>query len=182
MVRFARKRFPSHARLLEVCAYDPLTGIFTRKWSVHKPNIGKRMGCENRYGYNRITVDRVVYPAAALAWFYMTGKWPENEVDHKNRIRNDDRWENLREATPSQNAVNKEQRARKNKCGYRGIKNSWNGKFQAGINVNGKAIKLGEFDTIEKAALAYDLAAKKYYGEFAVFNFPNSVHRDWILL
>ena len=60
-----------------------------------------------RGGYRKITIDGKVYSAARLAWFYKTGRWPDPEIDHINRIRDDNRWENLREATRADNLANR---------------------------------------------------------------------------
>ncbi len=90
--------------------------------------------------------------------------------DHKNHDTLDNRRENLRKATKSQNMMNRRMK-RDNTSGYIGV--HWHlGKWQARITSNGKRISLGHFFSIEKADRAYDEAAKKLYGEFAVLNFP----------
>ena len=72
-------------RLKEVLHYDPETGIFM--WLV-APNGRIRVGMEagsSHDGYIGIKVDRILYKAHRLAWFYMTGEWPANDVDHWDR-------------------------------------------------------------------------------------------------
>jgi hypothetical protein len=94
-----------------------------------------------------------------------------NYYDHINRDKLDNRRENLRKATQSQNNANK---LPKSKSGFKGVsrdekcKNSW----RSGINIKGAWIHLGTFNTPHHAALIYDLWAKDFYGEFAYTNFP----------
>lgn len=96
----------THARLLEKLHYDPETGRFTRR----PPNHKRRIGRFDKNGYVTIAVDRVKHQAHRLAWLYMTGQHPGEDlhVDHINRIRDDNRWANLREATPIENCHNRE--------------------------------------------------------------------------
>jgi hypothetical protein len=94
-------------------------------------------------------------------------------VDHKNRNGLDNRRENLRECTVSQNAANKEV-SKNNKTGYKGVSLiRKTGKYVAQIRHNGKKIRLGQYDTPEEAAMVYDKAAKECHGEFAWLNFPD---------
>ncbi len=97
---------------------------------------------------------------------------PENmEVDHINRNRLDNRRENLRICTHSQNGMNKDVVA-SNKSGFKGV--SWHTrskKWVAQIQLNKTRKHLGYYETPEAAAFAYDEAAIKNYGEFAVLNF-----------
>lgn len=101
----------------------------------------------------------------------------DKKVDHRNRNKLDNRRINLREATPQQNSRNK---APWGKHKYKGIsfekscKNPW----RAMIYVNGKNITLGTFSDARLAAIAYDEAAQKYYGEFACLNFPERNYNE----
>ncbi len=92
------------------------------------------------------------------------------EIDHINHDKMDNRRENLRKATHSQNCQNRPPDI-KNKSGYRGV--HWfkaGNKWAARIGVNGKRIFLGYFDNKEGAAKAYNKAARLEYGEFAYQN------------
>lgn len=92
-------------------------------------------------------------------------------VDHINGNTLDNRRNNLRLATTSQNNMNRG-RQRNNTSGYMGV--SWHApskKYQCYIKVNRKHIPLGYFHDARMAAITYDLAAKQYRGEFAKTNF-----------
>jgi len=96
-----------------------------------------------------------------------TKKW---QVDHANRDKSDNRKENLRMATPSQNSANSV-RATRSKSGFRGVtleKRNLTKKYIC--HIAGKS--LGRFKTATEAAKAYDKEAKNKYGCFAVLNFP----------
>ena len=86
-------------------SYNPDTGEFTR------PTYKRKLaGCLRKDGYIVIRVKNVLYLAHRLAFFYMTGSWPKDQLDHINMNRSDNRWGNLREATNSQNMMNKNSR------------------------------------------------------------------------
>ena len=91
-------------------------------------------------------------------------------VDHINRNKLDNRKENLRVCTSSDNSKNKKPY---NRFGYKGIVKFSSGKYQAMIWDGKKNIHLGNFPNLQEAAREYDKAAKKYHGEFAYLNFPD---------
>ncbi|MGB7581071.1 MAG: AP2/ERF family transcription factor [Sedimentisphaerales bacterium] len=95
-------------------------------------------------------------------------------VDHHNRNTLDNRKENLRLATHSQNQFNKGKTTKKTTSRFIGVFfEKQSGRWVARTTVGGKRIWLGRFDDETEAAKAYDEAAKKYHGEFAQLNFPN---------
>ena len=155
-------------RLREVLDYDPETGAFTRKISdSYRPRIGRPAGSKTNYGYIRIDVDGQLHRAHRLAWLYVTGSWPEHQIDHINGKRDDNRWSNLRAASGAQNSQNSKKR-KHNRSGFKGV--SWkvkSAKWVAHIRVNGKSRHLGYFEDLNDAAHAYANAARDYFGEFA---------------
>lgn len=85
-------------------------------------------------------------------------------VDHKDRVKLNNRIGNLRKANAQQNAANRSQI--KNNSGSKGVYFR-NNKYEVGIKVDSKRIYLGSFNTIEEASNAYKKAAIEYFGEFA---------------
>ena len=106
-------------------------------------------------------VDGKMYRVHHLVWMYHNGYFAE-ELDHINRVRDDNRIQNLRVCTHSQNLGNSRPRVHR----YKGVTFcKRTGKWRAQLNGH-----LGRFDTIEEAALAYNAAAVDHYGEFANLN------------
>jgi hypothetical protein len=135
------------------------------KWN--KCLAGKVAGSLDGDGYIEITIFRRCYRAHRLAWLYMTGGWPDFQIDHRNLKREDNRWENLREATGSQNQFNT-RRQSNNKSGYKGVFfEKVRNKYRADIRSNGVSYTIGRFSSAEEAALAYRRQAEKLNGEFA---------------
>lgn len=91
------------------------------------------------------------------------------DVDHINRNGLDNRRENMRLATRSQNLANC--RRRKSKRQYKGVYSpKHTRKWRARIRVQGRTIHLGYFDTEAAAARAYNCAAREHFGKFARAN------------
>lgn len=155
-------------RLKELLCYDPSTGVFI--WKVDRGGMAKAdtvAGTIPKGQYCIISIDSIVYPAHRLAWLYVHGEWPKDDIDHINNNRSDNRISNLREATRSQNLQNASIMSN-NTSGYKGVfwiknKNRWS----AQIKINGKRRRLGVFKTALDAHKAYCLAAKEGFGEFA---------------
>lgn len=151
----APKDRTNYARVNELLSYDPLTGVLTWKivrsrWHVPGSVAGHLANC----GYFTIMVDGKAYYAHRLAWLLHTGKWPKHEIDHINRVRSDNRIENLREATKSQNKINSDI-WRNNKSGYKNVHfHKATKKWAAEVKRNGKTQHIGLFVTPEAANLA----------------------------
>lgn len=131
--------------------------------SVYKWHTFKWKGRDNYYArvankYDKFFLHQFILPPP-----------PGMEIDHINRNGLDNRKANLRVATKSQNCMN---RVRLNSTGFRGVRRQSSGGYQAMIRVGGKSFALGTYRTAAVAAQAYDDAARKHHGEFAVLNFP----------
>lgn len=90
-------------------------------------------------------------------------------VDHVNRNKLDNRRSNLRICTCQQNMFNREQQAN-NQSGYKGVCQTKDGLWQAQIQYCGRAVYLGRYGDALSAAMAYDMAAKRLFGEYAFLN------------
>ena len=171
-----KRRTITQAFLRSILEYNPKTGLW--KWREQKGRRAKGwfLGSTDGQGYPTIGIrfngqDRV-YKAHRLAYFYMKGRWPRKLLDHRNQIKKDNRWLNLRDASRSQNGMNR--RKWKNASGYKGVYyHPWETKtrqWRAGIRVKRKMIWLGMFPSAAVAAKAYRNAAIRYHGEFACLN------------
>ena len=123
-------------------------------------------GCKKRNGYVYVKIQKKIYGVHQVVWLLCTGNWPSAPVDHIDRVRVNNKFENLRLCTPSQNQMN---RAGSNEI--KGVTRHTSGRFQAQIQSKGKNHYLGLFKTEKEAGLAYDAAAKRMFGEFAYLNF-----------
>lgn len=109
-----------------------------------------------------------MYFAHNIIWVLVTGREPDEEIDHENRDSSDNRWCNLREATRSQNQANTSL-YKNNKLRMRGIHLSGKKtkRYRAVISQNGRNYHIGYFDTIEAAQAAWRKAASARHSEFA---------------
>jgi hypothetical protein len=150
----------TQARLMELLNYAPETGLFT--WLKNRgPNAqaGRVAGCQDAEGYVLIRVDLVIYKAHRLAHFYVTGAWPDGQMDHRNGVTSDNRWDNLRVVDAKGNAQNRRLYSN-NKAGMTGVcylKRC--DKWQAQISGQ----YLGRFRTAQEASEAYLSAKEKLH-------------------
>lgn len=157
-------------RIRELLEYDPSSGIL--KWRKRTSNRVKVGGVAGVVGVNRyvyVAIDNRRLLAHRLIWLYVYGEWPTCQVDHLNRERSDNRLENLRLATESENACNGVLRST-NTSGFRGVsldKRKTKKKWLAQIVKNGAQICIGYFATKEEAYDAYRQAAQELHGPFA---------------
>jgi hypothetical protein len=159
------RKILTQERLKELLNYDPATGIFTNR--IMRRGLRKQAndvaGTKNRLGYIVIQIDGHKFSAHRLAWLYTHGDWPINQIDHINRVRNDNRIANLRDVTASEN-IHNAANWNKNTSGVRNV--VWhkrNKKWQAQIMVNNRYKYLGLYDNIEEAKKAADQAAKTFH-------------------
>lgn len=109
----------TQAELKAITKYNPETGVFTRTVKASNQPVGSEMGNLNADGYHHMRVNGKTYKRSRLAWLYMTGEMPAELIDHKDRVRNNDIWDNLRAASSSENAVNTTPRDPKRKVGVK---------------------------------------------------------------
>lgn len=155
--------------------YNPKTGILTYRVDIPYGawvKAGDRAGVQTKKGYRVVLVHRRRYPEQDLCWLLYYGEWPTHILDHKNRIKNDNRIKNLRDATRSQNIANRIMT--KTTRRFRGVEYQARLGWAAYIKIDGRLKKLGNFSTEKRAAKAYDLAALERWGEFAVLNLASS--------
>lgn len=155
----------SHERLTRLLSYNKATGIFT--WNEQRQHIkaGSVAGTRKKSGYVEIRIDGISYQAHRLAWLYVHGELPKSCIDHRNMIKHDNRFRNLRQATHRENLRNRGVR-KDSASGSKGVY-IVGARFKAQITVDGRRINLGHFATIEEAQAAYAKASLNHHGEFA---------------
>lgn len=159
----ADKALPPAERLRNLFSYDEASG--TLFWLVRKGKrrAGEAAGYTMRNGYVMVRVDTHFIPAHRLIWCFCNGTWPADEIDHKNGVRSDNRIDNLREATRSENLQNHGLSPR-NTSGFSGV--TWEKrtrKWLVSIKVNKKRIHLGRFTNLAEAAVVRAEAKAKHH-------------------
>lgn len=155
-------------RLREVLHYDPETGIFTWRVDKRSRKAGTTAGgrCTS-HGYKIICIDYQRYHAHRLAWLYVYGTFPNEDIDHINNVRDDNRIANLRPATLSDNAQNLKKAKKQNSCGLLGvtgpIKGATGDRWYAQITKNSVHYFLGSFLTPDAAHQCYLEAKRKMH-------------------
>lgn len=139
--------------------YDSVRGRLVWRGVGHAARRpGHIAGSAHKSGYRHITIDRRAYKEHRVVWCWVHGRWPPDEIDHINRDRSDNRVENLREATRSQNAINGPVR-RNNATGHNGVSRR-HGRWLARIHIGYKSRFLGYFDSLDDAIAARAIAAQ----------------------
>ena len=167
----------THERLVSLMSYDPETGVF--RWKQRTSNrarLDAPAGGQHGTGYLRVNIDGRRYFMHRLAWFYVYGEWPPEEIDHIDGVRSNNAISNLRLAAHRENSQNQPFLRSTNTSGFCGV--SWSkphGKWAAYIHEGGKKRHLGLFDCEVEAAKSH-VAAKKEVHPF------QPVHRDGPLL
>ena len=150
--------------------YNPETGDLIWKVSSSRNiKIEDIAGTIISDGYLQVQINKKRYLVHRIIWLWNYGVFPKNQIDHKNRDAADNRIENLRDATQSENSGNKG-RSKSNTSGIKGV--YWKKdckKWRVQIQINGKKVHLGYYVKIEDAELAYKKAAIEKLGEFSGF-------------
>jgi hypothetical protein len=142
--------------------YSPDSGLFTWKIEHPKAALGSIAGYKRKDGYIYIQVNGTQYLGHILAWFYMNKEWPSDHIDHINRVRDDNRYCNLRIAGYVINSRNRTT-YKNNTSGHKGISfDKKNSNWRAYISVNKRIKHLGSFSTIEAALEARVKAEKEH--------------------
>jgi len=160
-------KFITQKQLKEILEYNPDTGLFTWiRQTSSRVKIGSTAGCEVTFSYGgkyiNIKALGRLYLAHRLAWFYVHGNWPKDQIDHINGHGTDNRIINLRDVTQYQNMRNMRLPSN-NTSGHIGV--SWiteKKKWTAQLHIKGKHIHLGYFDDINDAVIARKKAADEY--------------------
>ena len=163
IIAMAKKALVTAERLRELLSYDPFTGVFAWRNAKGTARAGDKAGSVNGDGYVYIRIDGRMYGAHRLAWLYVHGEFPANQLDHLDRDRANNALCNLQSVTCLENNQNRGLQ-RNNKSGYRGV--SWDsrdGRWRAQIRANGKKQSLGYFGSAEEAHIAYTTAATKLH-------------------
>lgn len=156
---------PSQALLQELFFYDPVTGHLINK----KPRAGvtrnSRAGSTDTHGYRQVKINGVLYLEHRLIWVMQYGKEPSCQLDHINRVRDDNRLENLRLAPNNEvdNAQNMGLRVN-NTSGVRGV--SWIrrlNKWQVQIQTGRKKQHVGMYECLLDAIAARLAAERRYF-------------------
>ena len=122
-----------------------------------------RIATWNNGRYLGVSIYKTKYYAHRVIWCMVHGYWPKDDIDHKDGDPRNNRPDNLREATRSQNLANSERNR------MRGVR--WNGAgYCARIHVEGQEIWLGSYRTVEEAKAAYQAGADRHFGEYAFHN------------
>lgn len=141
-------------RLKEVLWFNADEGRFYWNVKIKGIRIGMQAGSFDAHGYGQVKVDGVLYKEHRLVWFYVTGAWPKDQIDHANHDRRDNRFENLREVDNTENHLNRPMQA-SNTSGFVGVHyEPRHKKFVAYIAVNRKRVNLGRFAKFEDAVTA----------------------------
>jgi hypothetical protein len=146
----------------ELLDYDPETGRFTWRIAPRGHKAGSQAGCIDSYGYVVIRIAGAGHKAHRLAWLIAYGEWPDDQIDHINGERSDNRIANLRSLTNQGNQQNRRTAHRGNSSGLLGVSPK-RGKWRAQIKVDGEKRHIGMFDTPEAAHAAYLEAKRKLH-------------------
>lgn len=153
----------------EYFRYDPISGeLIHNRNAPPKAKKGDKAGSISKTGYRYISIQGKLYKAHQIIWVIQTGFPPEGDIDHIDRNRLNNSWENLRECSRSQNLINQGKKPN-SKQKFKGVVSRGNSHLVR-LRVNGIQKYFGSYASAEEAARVYDLKAVEFNGEFALTN------------
>lgn len=163
------KTLPSVEYLRKRLRYEPETGkLYWRDDPTKRQNwrtmwAGREaFTAKNEHGYHLGALDYKMLKAHRVIWALVYGRWPQGEIDHINRVRDDNRIENLREANPKEQRRNMSKH-KHNTSGVMGVSfDKARGLWRANVWENNKQVYLGRFKTMEEAIKAREDALTHY--------------------
>lgn len=181
----AKRQLPSPEVLRQLLSYDPETGklfwkarapewfegakmpaeILAKRWNTRY--AGKEALTASSHGYRAGSVLGRCEFAHRVIWAIAKGKWPDDQIDHIDGDRANNCLRNLREATCSQNHMNRPTQAN-NTSGIKGVSfHKPSNRWRAHVKVKGKQMCMGSFRDKESAKAAYIDGIKRLHGDFA---------------
>lgn len=127
---------------------------------------GTHAGSRSEKGYLRVLIDMRAYMAHRIIWLLVYATWPRDQIDHKDGDRANNKLDNLREASPSENQRNRKKDSYTT-GEYKGVRQLRSGRFIARIVVDGRRLCSGTFLYQEEAHNWYTKMAGEHFGEFA---------------
>lgn len=162
-----RKILPPAEVLRALFSYNRDTGIVVWKTKPKRSKVavGDEVKSKFSSGYLRVMINGSTYRLHLIIWKMETGADPIDEIDHWDLDKANNKWDNLREATRSQNGMNIAI-TKRNTSGFKGVSKVPCGKWKASIRYQGKLIYLGHHDTREEAHAAYVAKSIELFGKF----------------
>jgi hypothetical protein len=157
----------THEYVKRLFDYDPATGLL--RWKVSRPKlarIGSLAGDTRSKGYSVVRIDGSPY-MIHIIWLWMTCELPNQTIDHADKNPRNNRWANLRQATRSQQQMNRGVQAN-NRSGHTGV--HWEKRRQkwlAKIYIGRRFIHLGSFNSLTEAVKCRAHYARIYHGTFS---------------
>lgn len=154
--------------LKENLHYNPDTGVFIWIKRGRNRQFMKEAGTLDYRRYRQININYTIYKTHRLAWFYITGEWPKDQIDHINLNKEDNRWCNLRESSNRENQIN-QTIDKTNTSGFKGVSfDKSRGLWVAYVARGNRRTKyIGRYDCKAAAYFARIVAAEIDYKEFA---------------
>lgn len=152
--------------LKTILKYENGNLIWIKTSNYHKRRIGTVSGYKRPDGYMQIRIKDKSYLLHRLVWLYHNGEFPTKDLDHINFNTKDNRIENLREATKSENQWNIGI-TKQNTSGFKGVSyDKRRGTWNSAVTIKSKKKYLGAYKTPEEAGEVYIKHIKEHHSEF----------------